>query len=78
MTSCKFKFPCSPNDTVYLVTSYGVVRLLVMQLQIVRDINNELSTEVCIYNYRFITLDEANKYLFVEYEKAQKAYEEEI
>lgn len=78
MISCKFEFPCSPNDTVYYVTSYGVVRLLVMQLQVVRDINNELSPVVCFYNYPFITLEEANKYLFGTYEEAKRAYGKEI
>lgn len=78
MTSCKFEFPCSPNDTVYCVTNHGIVRLLVMQLQVVRDINNELSPAVCFYNFPFITLEEANKCLFDTYEEAQKVYEEKI
>lgn len=74
MTSCKFEFPCSPHDTVYLVTDDGVLRLLVTQFQIVENINGDTEAVICFPNYPFITLDEAKLFLFGTFDEALNAY----
>lgn len=74
MTPCEFKFPCKPNDTVYLVTSSGVVRLIVSQFQVVENINGDVEAAICFPNYPFITLDEANLLLFGSLDEALLVY----
>lgn len=74
MTPCEFKFPCSPNDTVYLVTNAGVVRLIVSQFQVTQNIDGNTEAVICFPNYPFITLEEANLLLFDNFDKALSVY----
>ena len=44
MKPCKFEFPCSPNDIVYLVTNNGVIKLIVTQIQIIKNADGKVGS----------------------------------
>ena len=78
MKPCKFEFPCSPGDTVYLVINNGVVRLIVTQMQIIKNADGKVEAVVCFPNYPFITLEEAKVLLFDTLDEALTCYNEYV
>ena len=69
--------PCSPGDTIYyLKDEYTLIRLFVTQIQIVQDINGNLSTAICFPNYPFILIDELENRVFSTYEEGYKHLKE--
>ena len=78
MKPCKFEFPCSPNDIVYLVTNNGVIKLIVTQIQIIKNADGKVEAVVCFPNYPFITLEEAKLFLFDTLDEALIYYNEYV
>lgn len=77
MRSFNITVPCSPGDTIYyLEDEFTLVSLCVSQIQVVRDLNGNLSTAICFLNHPFILIDELENRAFDTYEEGYKHLKE--
>lgn len=77
MRSFNITVPCSPGDTIYyLEDEYTLVSLCVSQIQVVRDLNGNLSTAICFFNHPFILINELENRVFDTFEEGHKHLKE--